>query len=199
MAIKEQLYAYSLLFGGTDVRVYGYGPSFYGGGAPPTTPSRSSGTTTKPSGPSRTIRPIACAAFPFFYTNAAFTREAWIGVIMMGGIVVNNAILLIDHINQLRRTEGVALREAIVQGTVDRVRPILMTSATTVFGLLPLVFSGESADTNIWNALGLALIGGLSSSTVLVLAVTPAVYFLLERGPERRQVRQRLSGDPSAA
>jgi len=125
----------------------------------------------------------------FFYTGASFTREAYIGVIMMGGIVVNNAILLVDHINQVRRSEGLALRPAIVKGTIERVRPILMTSATTIFGLLPLVLFSEAADANIWNALGFALIGGLTSSTLFVLTVTPALYLLLERGPEKRRVQ----------
>jgi HAE1 family hydrophobic/amphiphilic exporter-1 len=116
----------------------------------------------------------------FIYTDASFTREAYIGVIMMGGIVVNNAILLVDHINYVRRVEGAAVRDAIVRGTLERVRPILMTSATTIFGLLPLVLFSEYADENIWNALGYALIGGLASSTLLVLTVTPAIYYLLE-------------------
>ena len=124
----------------------------------------------------------------FFYTGASFTREAYVGVIMMSGIVVNNAILLVDHINQLRRNHGLALEAVILQGTLDRVRPILMTSATTVFGLLPLVISGESADANIWNALGYALMGGLTSSTILVLTVTPALYLLFERRRARRGV-----------
>jgi HAE1 family hydrophobic/amphiphilic exporter-1 len=124
----------------------------------------------------------------FFYTNASFTREAYIGVIMMGGIVVNNAILLVDHVNQLRRTQEIALHDAVLQGTLERVRPILMTSATTVLGLLPLVLGSASADQNIWNALGYALIGGLSSSTVLVLTVTPALYLIAERRKERRAI-----------
>lgn len=117
----------------------------------------------------------------FFYANASFTREAVIGVIMMGGIVVNNAILLVDRVNQLRRRQGLDLSDALVQGTLQRVRPILMTSMSTIFGLLPLVLFSEYADKNIWNALGYALIGGLTSSTFLVLTVTPAIYLLLER------------------
>jgi HAE1 family hydrophobic/amphiphilic exporter-1 len=123
----------------------------------------------------------------FFYTGAAFTREAYIGVIMMLGIVVNNAILLVDHVNGVRRHEPqLALPEAIRKGTLERVRPILMTTATTVFGLLPLVLFSEGAGTNIWDALALVLIGGLVSSTLFVLTITPAAYYVLERGRRPR-------------
>jgi HAE1 family hydrophobic/amphiphilic exporter-1 len=122
----------------------------------------------------------------FFYANASFTREAYIGVIMMAGIVVNNAILLVDHINRLRRETTLALEQAILRGTLNRARPILMTSATTIFGLLPLVLFSQTADQNIWNALGYALIGGLASSTLFVLTVTPALYLLIERTIEKR-------------
>jgi HAE1 family hydrophobic/amphiphilic exporter-1 len=117
----------------------------------------------------------------FFYTNASFTREAYVGVIMMGGIVVNNAILLVDHVNQVRRETRLELGAAILRGTLERVRPILMTTTTTVLGLLPLVLFSASADANIWNALAFALIGGLLSSTVFVLTTTPALYLLFER------------------
>lgn len=122
----------------------------------------------------------------FFYTDAHFTREAWIGVIMMGGIVVNNAILLVDHVSRVRRERSMPLLDAIVQGTVERVRPILMTSTTTILGMLPLVLFSQTANSNIWNALAYALIGGLASSTFLVLTATPALYYLFERKAEAR-------------
>ena len=120
----------------------------------------------------------------FFYADAHFTREAYIGVIMMGGIVVNNAILLVDHINRVRREYSLALKPAILRGTLERVRPILMTSTTTIMALLPLVLFSPSANANIWNAIAYTLIGGLVASTFLVLTVTPALYLLFERGRE---------------
>jgi HAE1 family hydrophobic/amphiphilic exporter-1 len=124
----------------------------------------------------------------FFYTGASFTREAYVGVIMMGGIVVNNSILPVDHVNQLRRLHGLPLAEALERGTIERVRPIMMTSLTTICGLLPLVLFSATADANIWNALAYALIGGLSSSTILVLTVTPALYLIFEKRAEARRL-----------
>jgi HAE1 family hydrophobic/amphiphilic exporter-1 len=92
-------------------------------------------------------------------------------------------------VNQIRRREPtVELGSAILRGTLERVRPILMTTVTTVLGLLPLVLFGEGAGSNIWDALALVLIGGLLSSTLFVLTLTPALYQLLVGGLARRPV-----------
>jgi Cu/Ag efflux pump CusA len=92
------------------------------------------------------------------------------------------------------------LPEAILRGTLERVRPILMTTATTVLGLAPLVLFSESADSTIWNALGFALIGGLLSSTLFVLTTTPSLYYLFERGPARRaELRARALAEGTGA
>jgi HAE1 family hydrophobic/amphiphilic exporter-1 len=126
----------------------------------------------------------------FFYTGASFTREGYVGVIMMSGIVVNSAILLVDHVNQLRRRQGMPLEDALIRGTIERVRPILMTGLTTICGLLPLVLFSTTADANIWNALAYVVIGGLGSSTILVLTVTPALYKIFERRAERKRLAE---------
>ncbi len=115
----------------------------------------------------------------FYLTGTNFDRSAYIGVILLAGIVVNNAIILVHHFNLLRQ-KGLVLLDAVIQGAQDRLRPILMTSATTILGLLPLLlFAG--AKEGIWYALALSTIGGLLSSTVLVLLVTPVLYVLFSR------------------
>jgi len=115
----------------------------------------------------------------FYFTDTNFDRSAYIGVIFLSGIVVNNAIILVDHINALRR-QGMKLYDAIVTGAADRVRPILMTTGTTIFGLLPLVLFAEEK-TSIWFSLALSTIGGLVSSTLFVLTAIPIFYSLVER------------------
>ncbi|MGH7550929.1 MAG: efflux RND transporter permease subunit, partial [Gemmatimonadota bacterium] len=119
----------------------------------------------------------------YFYLGETFTREAWIGVVMMAGIVVNNAILVVDRIGALRQgADGPALplQKAALQGTLDRVRPILMTTGTTVLGMLPLVVFTEPGTEGLWRALALATMGGLVASTLLVLVTIPALYVLAE-------------------
>ncbi len=117
----------------------------------------------------------------FIVTGAAFDASAYIGVILLGGIVVNNAILLVDHIN-LKRRQGWALLEAVLRGTRERVRPILMTTGTTVLGILPMLLTeAEAGRREIWSSLALCTAGGLISSTILILVVVPVLYFHGER------------------
>jgi HAE1 family hydrophobic/amphiphilic exporter-1 len=103
----------------------------------------------------------------------------FIGLIMLAGIVVNNAIVLIDFINTLRRS-GVEMVEAVRQAGQVRLRPILMTTLTTVLGLTPMAFGfGEGAE--IRAPMAITVIVGLISSTALTLIIIPTVYVLIER------------------
>jgi HAE1 family hydrophobic/amphiphilic exporter-1 len=104
-----------------------------------------------------------------------------IGLIMLAGIVVNNAIVLIDYVNQLRRDGGLKKMEAVMRAGELRFRPIIMTTATTVLGLLPMALGlGEGAE--IRAPMAITVIGGLLLSTLLTLVVIPVVYTLFDRG-----------------
>ncbi len=104
-----------------------------------------------------------------------------IGVVMLAGIVVNNAILLVDATNRYRREQGLPKLEALRRAGRQRLRPILMTTATTVLGLLPMAIGlGEGSE--LRSPMALTVIGGLLSSTALTLVVIPVVYAVLDRG-----------------
>lgn len=114
-------------------------------------------------------------------SNTTFNIQSYIGCIMLGGIVVNNAILLVDHTNMLRRRDGMEVRDAIEEAGRRRLRPILMTAMTTVLGLIPLALGlGEGGEAQA--PLARAVIGGLTSSTLLTLIFVPVVYSLFEAG-----------------
>jgi len=114
----------------------------------------------------------------FLIFGKSLNMMAYIGIIMLGGIAVNNAIILIDRINQLREG-GYNKKEAIVLAGSQRIRPILMTSLTTILALLPLTVGfGESA--SLRSPMAMAVIGGLISSTLLTLVVIPCVYWVLD-------------------
>ena len=114
-----------------------------------------------------------------YLAQVALSVVVFIGLIMLAGIVVNNAIVLIDYINTLRRT-GMEKTEAIIQAGTVRLRPITMTTATTVLGLLPMALGlGEGAE--IRTPMALTVIAGLVSSTFLTLVVIPTVYSLVDR------------------
>jgi HAE1 family hydrophobic/amphiphilic exporter-1 len=111
-------------------------------------------------------------------TNTTFSIIAFIGAILLVGIVVNNAIVFIDYINLLRR-RGVGLVEAIVKGGKTRLKPILMTTLTTVLGLLPMAL-GVGTGSEIRAPIGRAVVGGLSTSTLVTLILIPTIYWLFE-------------------
>ncbi len=113
----------------------------------------------------------------FVIADFAFDSSAYIGVILLGGIVVNNSILLVDHIN-LKRRQGLSLLEAVIKGARERVRPIFLTTSTTVLGMLPLVLiQVEVGKKQIWSSLALSAVGGLISSTIFILIAIPIFYF----------------------
>ena len=113
----------------------------------------------------------------FIIAGVNFDSSAWVGVILLGGIVVNNAILVVDHIN-LKKRQGRPFLEAVVEGTKDRIRPIFMTTATTVFGIIPLlIINTETGRQKIWSALALCTAGGLVTSTLFLLVVIPVLDY----------------------
>lgn len=110
-------------------------------------------------------------------TGTSLSVVALIGVIMLAGIVVNNSIVLVDYINQLRE-RGYSLREAVIEGGRTRFRPILMTALTTILALTPLAV-GLGSGGESWSPMARSVIGGLSASTVLTLLVIPVIYTYL--------------------
>ncbi len=114
-------------------------------------------------------------------TGTAFSMQAYIGVIMLAGIVVSNAILLVDYTNTLRQRDSMPLRQAIETAGRHRLRPILMTSACTALGLVPMALGiGEGAE--LQAPLARVVIGGLITSTLITLVFVPAMYTLFEEG-----------------
>lgn len=121
-----------------------------------------------------------------FVTGYAFGVTAFIGIIILVGIVVNNAIVFIDYTNQLR-AKGMLVRDALIQAGAIRLRPIVMTALTTMLGLLPLAI-GLGEGTELQAPMAIAVIGGLMSSTVLTLVVIPVIYSLLTSRQEKKRL-----------
>jgi HAE1 family hydrophobic/amphiphilic exporter-1 len=119
------------------------------------------------------------AILVFFITGMTINIMGVIGIIMLSGIAVNNSIVLVDRINQIKG-EYVSLADAIVVAAGQRVRPILMTSLTTILSLLPMAIAfGEGA--SLRAPMAIAVIGGLVTATILSLVVIPCVYYLFEQ------------------
>jgi HAE1 family hydrophobic/amphiphilic exporter-1 len=120
----------------------------------------------------------------FVMTGTSASVPAFLGIVMLAGIAVNNGILLVDVANR-RRQAGDSAHDAIVHAGRVRLRPILMTSLTTVLGMVPMALGGEGSELRA--PLAIAVIGGLTASTLLTLVLVPVVYDGLERLSSRRR------------
>lgn len=126
---------------------------------------------------------VVGAILLFFLTGSTINIMGIIGIVMLVGIAVNNSIILVDRINQLKNTAP-SLTDAIVEAGKQRIRPIIMTSLTTILALLPLTFSfGEGA--SLRSPMAIAVVGGLVTSTVMSLVVIPCVYYLFEQAKQK--------------
>ena len=122
-------------------------------------------------------------ALGLYTFKIAMDSNAKYGLLVLFGIVVNNGIVLVDHINRYRK-QGLVRRDAIIRGGQDRLRPIMMTATTTIIGLMPLVlpmlFGNAEGTSRRWGPIGLVVISGLSISTILTLVLLPTVYSLMD-------------------
>ncbi len=122
--------------------------------------------------------------FAFRLTGVTLGVISFMGLIMLMGIAVNNAIVLLDYI-KLLQARGRARREAVVQAGRDRLRPVMMTTFTTFFGMLPMAISNATG-AEIWNPLGITMLGGLMVSALITLVLIPVMYDFLESRRERK-------------
>ncbi len=122
-----------------------------------------------------------------FITGQSLSLPSFMGVIMLAGIVVNNAIVLIDYVNQLRK-KGMNKFDALVKGGTTRLRPILITSITTILGMLPMALARQEG-AEMMRPMAIAVIGGLLVSTLLTLVVIPVIYSLVEKFSKKIYVR----------
>src|SRR3954464_11128700 len=131
-------------------------------------------------------------------TGTALGLPALIGMLMLVGIVVTNAIVLIDLINQYR-AEGMSVADAVTEGGRRRLRPILMTAAATIFALVPMALGITGQGGFIGQPLAIVVIGGLVSSTLLTLVLVPTLYTMVETRKERRRARREARRTPAKA
>ncbi len=115
-----------------------------------------------------------------FFTSTELNMMSNIGLIILIGIVVNNAIVLVDHINQIKAS-GASLTDSILNGCADRFRPIIMTAATTLLGLAPMAVAQGGAAGQSYAPLAITVMGGLTVSTILTLIILPLFYALMDR------------------
>jgi HAE1 family hydrophobic/amphiphilic exporter-1 len=121
-------------------------------------------------------------------TQTPLSIIALIGAIMLVGIVTKNGIVMVDYMNLLVE-RGSSISDAVIMGGKSRLRPVLMTSLTTVLGMLPMAMGlGEGSE--IWQPMGISVVGGLLMSTLITLFIVPSLYAMLENRMERRALRK---------
>jgi HAE1 family hydrophobic/amphiphilic exporter-1 len=131
-------------------------------------------------------------AWMLFLTGTTLSINSFTGVIVLAGIVVNNAIILVDYTNLLR-ARGADLEEAVVRAAKTRARPILMTAVTTILAMTPMALGlGEGGELNA--PLARSVVGGLSTSTLLTLVIIPVVYMSFEKFTLRFSRKKRAGG-----
>ncbi len=138
---------------------------------------------------------IVMSSIPFTMTGivgglllfkTSLSLVSFMGIIALSGIVVNNAIVLIDYINLLRDRDGLSLEEAVLSGAESRLKPILMTTLTTMLGIIPLAI-GMGEGSEIYSPLGQSIAGGLVTSTFITLLMVPVLYQLLEGRKQKKE------------
>ena len=106
---------------------------------------------------------------------------------MLTGIVVNNGIVLVDYTNQLR-AKGMSVYDACIEAAAARIRPILMTSTTTIFAMMPMAFSHKEGP-NMTQPIALTVLGGLLSATLITLFFIPIMYYIFNKGADKKKQR----------
>ena len=134
--------------------------------------------------------------FALLLTGSSINMASLLGVVMLVGIVVNNAIVLIDYANILRRDEGMEIRDALVMAGKSRLRPILMSTLTTVVGLVPMAFG---SGVEMMESMAVVVIGGLLFSTLLTLILIPTLYLIFDKEDRKSRKQQKRQKKLEAA
>ena len=138
------------------------------------------------------------AFLALYITGSSISMTSLIGLVMLAGIVVNNAIVLVDYAGTLRR-EGMEVHEALVTAGKRRLRPILMSSLTTIVGLIPMA-AGFGGEVEMMQGMAVVVIGGLSLSTVLTLVLIPTFYLIFDREDRNnRRMQRKITREVSSA
>ncbi len=119
------------------------------------------------------------SSWTLYFTNSYWDMITLIGCVLMVGVIVNNGIVIVDHINFLRKRENKDLINIIIEASKDRLRPVMMTALTTILGLVPLA-TAKTGGAVMFSGLGKALVGGLILGTILTLIVVPVFYTFIE-------------------